>query len=125
VIALGNVAAAVFTNDQLLADMVLAAAKTAGERAWQMPMFEEYKEQNKSEVADVKNVGGRPAGAITAAQFLPNSPAMLPGAHGYCRRHQTDKERKYYVQGSHRHPGAHAVNLAISLAINRFTLPSP
>ncbi|GAI67646.1 unnamed protein product, partial [marine sediment metagenome] len=51
-------------------DKVIAAGAEAGELIWQMPMYEPYKEQNKSDVADIKNTGGRYAGAITAAQFL-------------------------------------------------------
>ncbi|MEK7354297.1 MAG: leucyl aminopeptidase, partial [Chloroflexota bacterium] len=68
--ALGDVCSGGFTNNQELLDEVVAAGAEAGERIWQMPMYEEYKEQNKSDVADIKNTCGRLAGAITAAQFL-------------------------------------------------------
>ncbi|HEY7896084.1 MAG TPA: leucyl aminopeptidase [Gemmatimonadaceae bacterium] len=70
VIALGHTASGVFgTDDALVAD-VLAAGSRAGEPGWRLPLFDEYKELIKSDVADIKNTGGRPAGASTAAMFL-------------------------------------------------------
>jgi len=69
-VALGTLYSGVFGNDQDLIDKIIKAAKKTGERMWQMPMPEEYKEQNKSEIADVKNTGNRYGGAITAALFL-------------------------------------------------------
>ena len=70
VIALGAHASGLFSNHQPLADALLAAGEHAGDRAWQMPLWEEYAEQLKSNFADVANVGGREAGAVTAASFL-------------------------------------------------------
>ncbi|HEX4000886.1 MAG TPA: leucyl aminopeptidase [Pirellulales bacterium] len=71
VVALGTDVAGLMTNDQPWCDAILAAARTAGEPAWQLPMFPEFDEQIKGEVADIKNVGeGRWGGAITAAKFL-------------------------------------------------------
>ncbi len=70
VIGLGHENAGVFANDDGLADAFLAAADAEGEGAWRMPLGKAYDKQLKSRVADMKNVGGRPAGAITAAQFL-------------------------------------------------------
>jgi leucyl aminopeptidase len=70
VIALGHQAVGVFGSDAELTREVLAAGERASERGWELPMFEEYKEQLKSDVADLKNVGGRAAGSITAAWFL-------------------------------------------------------
>ncbi|HKV51777.1 MAG TPA: leucyl aminopeptidase [Gemmatimonadaceae bacterium] len=70
VIALGHTASGVFgTDDALVAD-VLAAGSRAGEPGWRLPLFDEYKDLIKSDVADIKNTGGRPAGASTAAMFL-------------------------------------------------------
>jgi len=69
-VALGTLYSGVFGNNQDLIDKILKAAEKTGERMWQMPMPEEYKEQNKSEIADVKNTGNRYGGAITAALFL-------------------------------------------------------
>ena len=68
--SLGKVRMGVFGNDQALVDAVLAAADEAGERAWQFPMDDEYKQQYKSDVADIKNTGGRDAGSITGAQII-------------------------------------------------------
>ncbi len=70
IVALGHENAAVFSNDDALAGDFLKAAETEGEGAWRLPMGKAYDEMLKSQKADVKNVGGRPAGAITAAQFL-------------------------------------------------------
>jgi leucyl aminopeptidase len=70
VIALGNVTMGVMGNDQATVDEVIAASRRGGELAWQLPLFEEYKEQLKSDVADLRNIGGRGAGTITAGLFL-------------------------------------------------------
>ncbi len=70
IIALGHDKAGVFANDDALAAAFLDAAATAGEGAWRMPLDPAYDTLIKSRIADVKNSGGRPAGSITAAQFL-------------------------------------------------------
>ncbi|MEW9918744.1 leucyl aminopeptidase [Marimonas sp. MJW-29] len=70
IIGLGHENAGVFSNDDTLCDAFLKAAKAEGEGAWRMPLGQAYDEQLKSNIADMKNVGGRPAGSITAAQFL-------------------------------------------------------
>ncbi|MGR3511795.1 MAG: leucyl aminopeptidase [Paracoccaceae bacterium] len=70
IIALGHENAGVFSNNDDLADAFLDAAKAEGEGAWRLPLGAGYDKQLKSRVADMKNVGGRPAGSITAAQFL-------------------------------------------------------
>ncbi len=70
IIALGHENAGVFSNDDKLAQAFLRAAHAEGEGAWRMPMGSGYERQLKSNLADLKNVGGRPAGAVTAAQFL-------------------------------------------------------
>ena len=70
IIGLGHEMAGVFANDDKLADAVLKAAGTEGEGAWRMPMGTAYDKMLKSDLADMKNVGGRAAGSITAAQFL-------------------------------------------------------
>lgn len=70
-VALGKYTTGVMTNDQKFCDQVLQAANELGEKAWQLPMFPEFAEDIKSEVADIKNVGdGRWGGAITAGKFL-------------------------------------------------------
>ncbi|WP_299558364.1 leucyl aminopeptidase [uncultured Sulfitobacter sp.] len=70
IIGLGHENAGVFSNDDDFCDGFLKAAKTEGEGAWRMPLGQAYDDQLKSRIADMKNVGGRPAGSITAAQFL-------------------------------------------------------
>ncbi|MBI4470420.1 MAG: leucyl aminopeptidase [Acidobacteria bacterium] len=70
VVALGSVYAAILGNDQAMIDDLIAASCASGERLWQLPLHREYREQIKSEIADLKNIGGRKAGTITAAYFL-------------------------------------------------------
>jgi len=81
-VALGLDVAGLMANDQGWADTVTAAARTVGEPVWQLPMYPEYSEQIKSEVADIKNVGeGRWGGAITAAKFLEEFVGKTPWVH--------------------------------------------
>jgi leucyl aminopeptidase len=70
VIALGHAAVGVFGSDEALTREVLDAGRRAAEPGWELPMLDDYREQLKSDVADLKNVGGRAAGSITAAWFL-------------------------------------------------------
>lgn len=81
VVALGEDVVGAFANDQAWCDQVLKAAKTVGEDVWQMPMFDSFSEQLKSDVADCKNVGTRWGGAITAAKFLEKFVADKPWVH--------------------------------------------
>jgi leucyl aminopeptidase len=70
VIALGNITSGLFANDDALAAELLECGNDTGDRAWRLPMFDEYQEQLKSNFADMSNLGGQPAGTITAACFL-------------------------------------------------------
>ena len=70
VIGLGHENAGVFSNDDALCNAFLKAAEAEGEGAWRMPLGKGYDDMLKSRIADMKNIGGRPAGSITAAQFL-------------------------------------------------------
>ncbi len=81
VIALGHAATGVFGNDDALVDEVLAAGRRSGERGWRLPLFDDYRELMKSDVADIKNSGGRPAGASTAAIFLKEFTGSYPWVH--------------------------------------------
>lgn len=100
-VALGTLYSGLFTNNQSLADKVIRAAEKAGERVWQMPMPEEYKEQNKSEVADVKNTGDRYGGAITAALFLAEFVNNTPWVHlDIAGPAMSAKESGYTVKGA-------------------------
>jgi leucyl aminopeptidase len=81
VIALGHTATGVFSSDEALVAEVIAAGKRAGEPGWSLPLWDEYKELIKSDVADIKNSGGRPAGAVTAAMFLKEFTESYPWIH--------------------------------------------
>ena len=81
VIALGHVATGLFANDQKLADEIRAAGEDAWDRVWQMPLWEDYQEQLRSNFADMANIGGRPAGSITAACYLARFTRKLRWAH--------------------------------------------
>ena len=81
VIALGHTASGVFGNDEALVQEVLGAGKRASEPGWHLPTWEDYKELNKSDVADIKNSGGRAAGAIAAAMFLKEFTDSYPWVH--------------------------------------------
>ena len=116
-IALGDICTGAFGNNQELIDLIIAAGNEAGELIWQMPMFDEYGEQNKSDVADVKNVGGRLAGAITAAKFLAEFVDDTPWVHlDIAGTSLTDKERGYQIKGATGVPARTLVNLVVSLA---------
>ena len=100
IIALGHQATAILGNDQNLVNSLVAAGLDCGERLWQLPLWEEYEEQIKSSVADMKNVGGRPAGTITAAAFLKKFAGEFRWAHldiaGTAWR---DKDQPYIPKG--------------------------
>jgi leucyl aminopeptidase len=81
VIALGHVATGLFANDQKLADEIRAAGEDAWDRVWQLPIWEDYQEQLRSNFADMANIGGRPAGSITAACFLARFTRKMRWAH--------------------------------------------
>ena len=80
-IALGGVRTGVFCNDDRTMTQVERAAAAAGEKVWRLPLDAEYDDQIKSDVADIKNTGGRPAGSITAAKFLERFVGDTPWAH--------------------------------------------
>jgi leucyl aminopeptidase len=81
VIALGHTASGVFGNDEALVQEVLSAGKRASEPGWQLPLWDDFKELIKSDVADIKNSGGRAAGAISAAMFLKEFTDSYPWVH--------------------------------------------
>jgi leucyl aminopeptidase len=81
VIALGHTATGVMGTDEALVQEVIAAGRRAGEPGWQLPLWDDYRELIKSDVADVKNSGGRPAGTITAALFLKEFVDGYPWVH--------------------------------------------
>jgi len=81
VVALGNVNIGVFTNNDELLGRLMAAAKTEGEKAWHMPLDDDYKELLKSAFADLANIGGRWGGAVSAAWFLREFAGDTPWVH--------------------------------------------
>jgi leucyl aminopeptidase len=80
-VALGDHATGLMSNDQALADRVLAAGEKSGDRCWQLPLWKVYGEQIKTAMADVRNTGGRRAGAITAGLFLKEFVGEVPWVH--------------------------------------------
>ena len=100
-VALGTLYGGLFSNDQDLVDKVLKAAERTGERMWQMPMPEEYKQQLKSEIADVKNIGDKYGGAITAALFLAEFVDNTPWVHiDIAGPANSNKESGYILKGA-------------------------
>jgi leucyl aminopeptidase len=90
IIGLGHENAGVFSNDDTLCNALLGAAKAEDEGAWRMPLGDAYDALLKSRIADMKNIGGRPAGSITAAQFLqrfvkPQTPWIHLDIAGVCQ----------------------------------------
>ena len=81
VIALGHVCSGLFSNKNALAKELLAAGEKAWDRAWQLPLWDDYQDQLKSNFADVANIGGRPAGSVTAACFLSRFAGNYDWAH--------------------------------------------
>ncbi|MCK4274734.1 MAG: leucyl aminopeptidase [Dehalococcoidales bacterium] len=116
-VALGNTCTGAFSNNQELTNKVIAAGNETGELIWQLPMFDEYKEQLKSDIADIKNIGGRYGGAITAAKFLEEFINGTPWVHlDIAGTSDTDKEKGYLVKGATGVPVRTLVNVILSLA---------
>jgi leucyl aminopeptidase len=111
------VRAGVFSNNQALADQVIAAGDACGERMWQMPLDDDYKEQNKSSIADIKNTGGRGAGSITAAHFVGEFAGDTPWVHlDIAGVYMADKDQGVWVKGASGIPVRSLVKLAQNLA---------
>ncbi len=116
-IALGNVAMGAMTNDAALLERVKKAAEAAGEKVWELPMYEEYKEQIRSDVADMKNTGGRGAGSITAAMLLREFVDDTPWVHLDIAGVDTyDRDKGVIVKGASGIPVRTLVNLALQSA---------
>jgi leucyl aminopeptidase len=99
-VALGDTTA-LFANDDRLADSLLTASATVGERTWRMPLVQEYKARLKGDIADLKNTGGRPGGAIIAALFLEHFTEGLPWAHlDIAGSARSDKTSGYIPKGA-------------------------
>ena len=117
VVALGKVCTGAFSNNQDLVDRVIRAGDEAGELIWRMPLYEEYKKQNKSDIADIKNTGGREAGAITAAVFLAEFAGDTPWVHlDIAGTSTSDSSSGFLVKGASGVPVRTLTNLILSLA---------
>jgi leucyl aminopeptidase len=81
VIALGHIASGMYANNDTLADQLLAAGQYTGDRAWRMPLWDDYGDALKSNFSDLANVGGRAGGSITAACFLARFAEKFSWAH--------------------------------------------
>jgi len=101
VVALGTVTSGVFTNNESWCNQLLQAATISGEKMWQLPLFEEYKEQIKGVIADIKNTGGREAGAITAALFIAEFADKTPWIHiDIAGTVSSNKNQGYQIKGA-------------------------
>ena len=100
VVALGHTAAGVMGTDDALIEQVRAAGERSGERVWPLPLWDEYRDLMKSDIADIKNAGGRPAGSISAGWFLREFVDGFPWAHlDVAGTAYTDREDATRVKG--------------------------
>jgi leucyl aminopeptidase len=101
VIALGDLVMGMMGTDDELKVLLKAAAERTGEKLWELPLWEEYEEALKSDVADMKNVGGRAGGAITAGSFLGRFAADYPWVHlDIAGPSWLKKDRSYIPKGA-------------------------
>lgn len=100
VVALGEECAGLFSNNEALVQEICASGRNTYERTWQLPLYEEYRELLKSDIADMNNIGGRPAGAISAAMFLREFVEKTPWAHlDIAGVAHLSKPKRYYDKG--------------------------
>jgi leucyl aminopeptidase len=100
-VALGTVCAGVFGNQDNLKAKMIQAGRKAGERVWELPLWDDYQEFIKSDLADIRNVGGRPGGAIIAARFLNNFVGDHPWVHvDIAGVDFAEKEKPYVPKGA-------------------------
>jgi leucyl aminopeptidase len=104
IIALGSNVAALVGNNKELVTKILENSERTGEKIWELPLFDDFKEQLKSTNADIKNIGGRAGGAITAAAFLSFFVDSTPWVHldiaGTAWNQEGTKERTYNPKGA-------------------------
>ena len=116
VTTLGKACTGVMGNDDALIGDVIEAGKQTGEKFWQLPMFEEYKELIRSDVADMKNSGGRQAGSISAAFLLKEFVGGAAWAHlDIAGTSTSEKVSGYQVKGATGTPARTLAQLAVNL----------
>lgn len=116
-IALGPGATGFMSTDDALADAVVRAGEASGERMWRFPLIEEYRESLKSNIADIKNIGNRYGGAISAAKFLHFFTEDTPWVHiDMAPTDNFDKDKGAWVKGASGIPTRTLVNLVLDLA---------
>jgi Leucyl aminopeptidase len=111
IIALGEEASGLMSNNDALADLIVRAGSSTGERVWRMPLYEDYKDQLKSDIADIKNIGGRSAGSITAAMFLQEFVGKCPWAH-------LDIAGTAFLSEAKRYTPKHATGVGVRLLVS-------
>ena len=100
VVALGHAASGVMSNDEPFVEKFLDTVADVGERYWRLPLYPDYEQQIKSDIADIKNSAGRPAGAETAGTFLKNFVADVPWIHlDVAGTAYLDSESSYMAKG--------------------------
>lgn len=100
IIALGYVASGVMGNDTAFVEAILDAGERAGERAWRLPLYPEYRSQLDSKIADIRNVGGRAAGTITAGWFLREFAGETAWAHiDIAGTSWSEKDEPHQIEG--------------------------
>jgi leucyl aminopeptidase len=115
-IALGSICTGAFTNNQSMVDQLVAAGKETGELIWQLPMYDDYRDLIRSDIADMKNSGSRYGGAIGAAKFLAEFIGDTPWVHlDIAGKEISDKEKGYLVKGGTGVPVRTLVNYVLSL----------
>ncbi|MCK4840175.1 MAG: leucyl aminopeptidase, partial [Desulfobulbaceae bacterium] len=115
IIGLGHHRTGMLSNDDKLADKLLASGDRSGELVWRLPLGDDYTKQLKSEVADLKNIGGRPAGTITAACFLQEFVGDTPWAHLDIAGTAWNYTKKSYIPKG---PSGVGVRTLIELVLN-------
>ena len=101
IIALGNDVSAIMGNNNEIIDRINVSSEKTGEKVWQLPLWEEYGELIKSDIADLKNVSGRAAGTITAGYFLKEFAGDLPWAHiDIAGTAWSNKDKPYVPKGA-------------------------
>ncbi|MDH5640451.1 MAG: leucyl aminopeptidase, partial [Nitrospira sp.] len=116
IVALGQFAIGMFGTDTTLKESMRKAGVRSGERVWEMPLWDEYFEQLKSDVADMRNIGGRGAGMITAALFLSKFAGEYPWIHlDIASTDWSERERAYIPKG----PSGIGTRLLIQYLLDR------